>query len=153
MLTFPLGARIAVIAAAVATIALVVLANERSVGFGVVREGQSAETPARPPAPDLPRQLTRLRVELGIEPAQEAVWTLFESRMLDLDRVSRRVQAESGRPGTDAAAETAQHALLFAVALSEMDGALSSTQSLTLNRQARVLGSSFICAEARQKGS
>ena len=151
MLTFPLGARIVAIGAVVVAVALLVLGNERSVGFGIVRDGAPIEAPAA--APDLPRLLTRLRAELAIEPAQEAAWRLFEGRMIDLDQDSRRVEAGPDRLGADAAAERARHALLFAVALSDIDGALSSTQSFTLAREARVLGSSFVCAALRAAGS
>lgn len=146
-----LVARVAVLGAVAATIGLVMLGNERSVGFGSVREGQSVDVPSMELG--LSQRLSRLRTTLGIEPAQEPAWSLFSSRMLDLDQVSRRFEAETRRQGAGAADERAQHALLFAVALSDMDGALSTAQSAALHREARALGSTFICAEIRREGS
>ncbi|TCK28163.1 hypothetical protein EV667_2160 [Ancylobacter aquaticus] len=139
------------IGATAATIAFVALDTERSVGFGTVRETAPAAASALEPA--LPLRLTRLRAELHIQPAQEAAWGQFKSRIMELDQVSRRIEAQAGGKGADAADEQARHALLFAVALSDMDDVLTTAQASTFNRAARALGSTFICATVRPGGA
>lgn len=147
----PLTIRIIVIAAVAMTIGALMLGSESSVGFGVVRDSQSVAPPAG--QPDVAQRLSRLHASLAIEPAQEANWAQFADRMRDLDLASRRSEATFGKDSADGADERARHALLFAVALNEIDGVLSTRQSALLQREARALGSSFICAEERRDGS
>lgn len=144
--------RIAAIVAVAVTLGAIVLGSEGSVGYGVVRESQP--TPIVPETTfaselGLQPRLFKLRTDLGIEPAQEANWELFASRMLDLDRASRAFETSVDKPPVGGADERARHALAFAVALSEMDSALSTRQSAILQRETRALGSTFIWAEGR----
>jgi cytochrome c-type biogenesis protein CcmH/NrfG len=150
-MTSPLILRAVAIGSVAAVLGAMALGSERSVGYGAVRVSQPAAAPQL--EPDLQQRLTGLRASLNIEPAQEAGWALFTRRMLDLDDASRRLESGADRPAVNAADEKARHALLFAVALSEVDSALSTRQSALLQREARSLGSSFICAETVQKGS
>lgn len=146
--------RIASVAAVAATIGAIVLGSESSVGYGVVRDSPTTPTPSSETifaGSELEPRLSRLRTDLDIEPAQEADWKLFASRMLDLDRASRAFETDAEKQPAGGADERARHALAFAVALSEIDGALSTRQSAILQREARALGSSFICAERRSK--
>lgn len=122
-----------------ATVALIIWApGSRPAGFGLVRDG-AVEPVAK--QPDMAERLDRLHNLLGIAGEQEPAWRLFARRMRELDRLSQRLVAQT----ESAADERGQHALLFAVALSEIDAGLSSPQSAALQREVRTLGAAWIC--------
>lgn len=145
MLTFSASVRIVLIGGVVAGAAWAALDTGRPEGFGVVREGQSVERLIA--EPDLAQRLVSLRSMLEVEPSQQAAWSLFASRMIDLDHISRRFEAQLDAKDPEAGAERARHALLFAVAFSDMEAALSGRQAAALRLEARALGRAFICAE------
>jgi hypothetical protein len=114
-----------------------------SAGFGVVRDVERTAPPKT--FPGVQEQLARLHQAIRIGPDQEAAWNGFAAAMLELDLLTRTFEAEAYTRSADQAGERARHALMFGVALSDMDAALSAEQSAILRDRASALGSAFVC--------
>ena len=122
-----------------------------STGFGMVRDVDRTATPEVPPG--VSEQLARLHDAMRVRPDQEAAWNGFAVAMLELDRVTRAFEAETPTRSADQADERARHALMFGIALSDMDAALSPEQSAILRDRADTLGSAFVCRGVVQEGA
>jgi hypothetical protein len=122
-----------------------------STGFGMVRDADQTARAKLPPG--VSEQLARLHEAMRVRPDQEAAWNGFAAAMLELDRVTRAFEAETPTRSTDQADERARHALMFGIALSDMDAALSAEQSAILRDRANTLGSAFVCKGLVQRGA
>ncbi|WP_428030916.1 hypothetical protein [Ancylobacter sp.] len=148
-MTFSTGVRLAIAAAALLFIAIMIGRGDGGpqdgdAAFGMVREGAPVDEADGPRGLD--QQLARLHADLAVAPGQQAAWDGFARAMVELDRVSRAFEARAGA-ATDAAGERMRHALLFSVALGDIDAVLTPRQSVVLREGARSLGSAFLCSQ------
>lgn len=100
---------------------------------------------------DIAQQLASLRDAMRIRPDQEHAWSRFVGAIMELDRVTRAFEAKAGSESE--AEERARHALLFGIAISEIEGPLSPDQFATLRSRATALGSAFVCSGVRSGAS
>jgi hypothetical protein len=131
-------------AAALGAVAFMASDLSRTEGFGVARA--VAVGPAAPAPEALSAQLDVIGREAHITSAQSPAWKTFSSSLLGLQALTNEFEARvaSGNMVVESQ-ERATHALMFGVALSEIDQALSPQQSEVVRRAVEGLMPTLIC--------
>ncbi|ADH88332.1 hypothetical protein Snov_1010 [Ancylobacter novellus DSM 506] len=136
--------KLATLGVAAAAIGIALAGMDDRPGFGRVREAEPATKPAA--QLDVSRQLVGLHDAMRILPEQEGAWRSFVAAIMELDRLTRAFTAEESIDSASADEERARHALMFGIALSEIEAALSAEQAALLQSRATSLGRAFVCS-------